>query len=266
MRSRILFFFIAAFWLVMNFLLWRSQWDSRSQIGNRVQVESVWQRILTCPDPSSLDIFDRDKKIGFCHWNATAGNSPLINQKIIEQDYAPDATETKITGYTLNFEGNTGLTFTSNRVRFEGSIALSTNQEWKDLRIRLSVRPQSWEVRASAASQKVVIKASEGGATWTNAYTFSELQNPERLLAGLGGNYWLQMIGLTSETFKSTAGSMQWEAHEDRMRLGHSRVRAYRLETHILGRAINVYISQVGEILWIDLPQQINLRNEAFGH
>src|SRR5579872_6399048 len=178
MRSRIMFVFIAGFWLVMNFLLWRSQWDSRSEIGNAVPLDTVWQRILTCPDPSSLDIFDHDKKIGFCHWMASVGNSPLISQKIIQQDYAPTDADNKITGYTLSFEGNSGLVGSSNRIRFEGNISLTTNQDWQDGRLRVTVRPDTWEVRVLGASQKVILKVSEDHFSLTNTYHFSDLENP----------------------------------------------------------------------------------------
>ena len=42
MRYRIFFAAIAGFWLVMNFLLWRSQSGAHSQIGSAVPVEVVW--------------------------------------------------------------------------------------------------------------------------------------------------------------------------------------------------------------------------------
>ncbi len=267
MRSRILFLSIVSFWLAMNFLLWRSQWDGRSEIGNAVPVELVWERILTAPDNSSLDIFDHIRKIGFCHWKALVGNSPLISNKIIQHDYAPDDSESKITGYTLSVDGNTALTFSSNRVRFEAVLALSTNQLWQDFRLRIAIRPgPSWEVHATAASQRILVKVNDEHGSWTRTLNFSDFQNPEVLLEEVGGSYLEGMIGLTAGSLDSAAKMMHWQAHEDRMLVGHSRVRVYRLEAHVLGRSINVFISRVGEILWIELPNQITLRNEAFSH
>jgi hypothetical protein len=266
MRSRILFLSIVSFWLVMNYLLWRSQWDGRSEIGNAVPVELVWQRILTAPDNSSLDIYDHDRKIGFCRWVATVGNSPLSSNKLLEQDYAPDNTESKITGYTLSLEGNTAVSFSSNRVRFEAALSLSTNQLWQDFRLRISVRPNSWEIHALAASQKILMKVNEEQGSWSRTFSVSDFQNPEVLLEDLGGSPLWGMVGLTTGSWAGAAQFMQWQAHEDRMRLGHSRVRVYRLETHILGRPSNIFISRVGEILWIELPDQITLRNEALSH
>jgi hypothetical protein len=40
----------------------------------------------------------------------------------------------------------------------------------------------------------------------------------------------------------------------------------YRLETEVLGRHIYLFISRVGEILRVEFPDNITLRNEAFAH
>ena len=81
MRSRIFFGLIAGFWLVMNFLLWRSQSLAHNQIGSAIPVEIVWDKILTAPDNSSLDIYDHDKKVGFCHWVPVVGGAAQYGMK-----------------------------------------------------------------------------------------------------------------------------------------------------------------------------------------
>ncbi len=82
MRSRIFFAAIAGFWLVMNYLLWRSQSAAHTAIGSEVPPEIVWDKILTAPDNSSLEIYDHDQKIGFCHWTGGGrrGNRRLSNK------------------------------------------------------------------------------------------------------------------------------------------------------------------------------------------
>ena len=90
----------------MNFLLWRSQWGAHSRIGNAVPVEVVWEKILTAPDNSSLEIYDHERKIGNCHWLANVGNSPLSENNNISDDYSPETTIKPVTQYTLNFDGN----------------------------------------------------------------------------------------------------------------------------------------------------------------
>ena len=64
----------------------------------------------------------------------------------------------------------------------------------------------------------------------------------------------------------NTPGSgagMRWEAHEDRVAFAQSKLRVYRLDTFFMGQRIEVIVSRIGEILWVDLPFKISLRNQA---
>jgi hypothetical protein len=270
MRSRIFFAGIASFWLVMNLLLWRSQWGAHSRIGNAVPVEVVWDKILTAPDNSSLEIYDQEHKIGTCHWLANAGNSPLSENNNISDDYSPDTTLKPVTQYTLNFDGNTLLP-NSNRVRFDLSLTLSTNHAWQDFHLNVRMRPDSWDVRATAAKDNVVIKADGSFGSWQKTLKLSDLRNPEALLGDLGGDPVLALLSgaimpLQKDTVSQVALGIQWQAHEDWIQFGHSKARAYRLETEVLGRRIYVFVSRVGEILWVEFPDKITLRNDAFSH
>jgi hypothetical protein len=270
MRSRIFFLAIVCFWLAMNYLLWRSQWGEHSRIGNAVPAQVVWEKILTAPDTSSLDIYDHDRRVGICHWIAKVGNSPLASNKILDDDYAPDGLKEQVTGYALTLEGNATLA-NSNRIRFEASLDLSTNRTWKNFHVRLSMRPIIWDVRAAAATEKVVLDVDDHGVAWKKTFSFSELRDPEKLESELGVSTVLSLmagLGLmpSMESLKGLAGSVELQAHEDWMQFGHSKARAYRLETMLLGRHIYLFTSRVGEILWVELPDGITLRNEAFEH
>ena len=44
---------ILVFWLVMNGLLWRSEFGSGNKTGSTVPTSLVWEKILTAPDDSS---------------------------------------------------------------------------------------------------------------------------------------------------------------------------------------------------------------------
>ena len=270
MRSRIFFLGVVSFWLVMNFLLWRSQWGAHSRIGNAVPVEVVWDKILTAPDNSSLEIFDHERRIGNCHWLANIGNSPLSENNNISDDYSPETTIKPVTKYTLNFDGNSVLPG-SNRVRFDVSLTLSTNHSWQDFHLSVRMRPTSWDVRATAATDKVAIKMDDNGTIWQKTFKFSDLRNPETLLGDLGGAPALALLGgsalpLQMDSLSQVASGIQWQAHEDWIQFGHSKARAYRLETEILGRPFYVFVSRVGEILWVEFPDKITLRNDAFSH
>jgi len=63
-----------------------------------------------------------------------------------------------------------------------------------------------------------------------------------------------------------TAAGIRWTANEDWMKLGHSKLRVYRLETEILGQRLSIFASRAGEILRVDAPGELTLRNEAFSH
>ncbi|HZM04114.1 MAG TPA: hypothetical protein VFC44_13970 [Candidatus Saccharimonadales bacterium] len=270
MSSRLLFTAIVAFWLVMNYLLWRSQAESHTRIGNAIPVQVVWEKILTAPDNSSLDIYDHDKKIGLCHWVVSSGRPMAAENKSLEDDYAPDGALPPISGYNLSFEGNTSLAGT-NRVRFEFTLRLATNQVWQDFHLTLRFRPTILDIRALAAPQKIILKVQDNADAWQKIYKFSELQHPDSLLEDLGAGPVLSAIGasglsLPTSSLLPLAEGIRWEAHEDWMQFGHSRVRVFRLETQLVGQHFYLFISRAGEILWAEGPNKITFRNDAFSH
>ena len=271
MRSRIFFAVITCFWLLMNYLLWRSQSAAHSQFGSAVPAAIVWDKILTAPDNSSLEIYDHEKKIGFCHWAATVGNAAEALQRTVASDYEPEGLIPQPSGYGLNLDGNTAI-FGTNRVRFEMHLLLSTNETWQDFRLTARMRPAMAEVHAIAAAQKIMIKVNEGGGgDWQKTIKFSDFQHPEALLADLGGADALGFaaaagLAYQQNSIAQAAAGLKWDAHEDWMQFGHARVKVYRLETELFGQHLRIFTSRVGEILWVEAPNKLTLRNEAFLH
>jgi hypothetical protein len=53
----------------------------------------------------------------------------------------------------------------------------------KNFHLRVSMRPTLWDIRAAASSEKVVLKVEDHGVAWQKILSFSELRNPEALLA-----------------------------------------------------------------------------------
>src|SRR5687767_13436256 len=68
MLSRCLFVLIAAFFILMNVLLWRGELANRNKVSRPVPVENVWRRIITAPNSSTLEIQHHGEKIGILHW------------------------------------------------------------------------------------------------------------------------------------------------------------------------------------------------------
>jgi hypothetical protein len=270
MRSRIFFAAIAGFWLVMNFLLWRSQSGAHSQIGSAIPAQVVWDKILTAPDNSSLDICDHEKKIGFCDWRAIMGDTTQALSQTLAEDYAPDGLIPQPSGYALSLSGYTSI-FGTNHASFEMRLRLSTNQAWQDFRLTGKMRPVAWDIHAIAAARKIMVKISGDGGSWQRTLKFSDFEHPESLLMEIGGPGALVFaeaanLPLQKESITQAAAGVQWEAHEDWMKFGHAPVRVYRLETEILGQHLCIFTSRAGEILWVEAPDQLTLRNAAFVH
>src|SRR5882724_4252655 len=117
MFSRVTLILVTVFWLIMNFLLWRSEFGGRNHVGTSVPVEVVWQKILTAPDNSRLEILHHGKKIGYCQWTANVGQE-LATGKMITEEIPPDGLSQKLTSYRLDFEGNLSVIEGPNRLRF----------------------------------------------------------------------------------------------------------------------------------------------------
>ncbi len=253
----------------MNALLWRSQSAAHSEIGSEVPPEIVWEKILTAPDNSSLDIYDHDTKIGFCHWMATEGTATQAFNKTLSEDYAPDGLLPQPSSYELTLEGNSAF-YTTNRVRFEMQLRLGTNESWQDFHWMAKVRPTAWDLHAIAASQRVTLKINDDGAVWQKTFKFSDFDHPETIMESFGGMGSLGVLGpmlsMPGSSVSRLALALRWHAHEDWMQFGHSRVRVYRLETEFLGQHLYVFTSRVGEILWVEAPNKLTLRNVAFSH
>lgn len=106
------FLLIALFWVTMNVLLWRAEYGARDEAGSVVPVGVVWQRILTAPDSSSLSVFQRGKKIGFCHWVTSVG------EEFSQLDEAPpEGLAGKLGGYRIQLDGNATLGDFASRAR-----------------------------------------------------------------------------------------------------------------------------------------------------
>jgi hypothetical protein len=271
MVSRIFFAATAAFWVVMSVLLWRSQSAAHSGLGSAVPVDVVWDKILTSPDSSSLDIFDHEKNIGRCEWKATVGSVSQAMEKSLSEDYEPDGLIQQPTGYSLSVNNGQATIFGTNRIIFDFRLLLATNRAWQDFHLTGKMRPMTWDIHAIAASRKVMVKITYNGVVWQKALKFSDFDHPETLLEELGEAGILDFFGpgdlsLEKESIEQAAAGLKWEAHEDWMQFGHSRTRVYRLETGFLGMNFYLFTSRVGEILWVEGPNKLTVRNTAFSH
>src|SRR5882757_8085812 len=102
MFSRVTLILVTVFWLCMNFLLWRSEFGGRNHIGTSVPVEVVWQKILTAPDVSQLQLSHHGKDVDMGRWTANIGQE-VTGHNIISDEVPPAAPVQKATGFNVVF-------------------------------------------------------------------------------------------------------------------------------------------------------------------
>jgi hypothetical protein len=256
---------ITVFWVVMNVLLWRAEYGDRDRMSASVPAEVIWQKMLTAPDSSSLSIFHHGKKVGFCHWITSVGQEL---SKAKEEDAPPEGMVGRVSSYRIQIEGNLALPDSVNRARFDGVLRLATNRLWQDFNLRLNFRPVIWEIRSVAAEQTVHLKSIEGDAAFDRVFKFADLENPTALLQEFVGPWApgvFDSLGLGAHSSKALSSSLglKWEASRDSMDVRHASVRAYRLKARLLDRyQMVIFVSRVGEILRVELPDEIVLTND----
>jgi hypothetical protein len=267
MFNRITFSLIALFWVVMNVLLWRAEFGGGREFGSAVSTEVVWQKILTAPDDSTLEISANGKKLGYCRWSANTGEE-IATGKVGSDDYPPEGMVKQLNRYTVDLEGNILPGQPTGRVRFNVHLDFATNHVWRDLSVRLATRPAVWAVHSAAVDRTLELKYEDESGKWSRTFSFDELRDPRIWLEEFAGPVPLALLGPVSglelgKTQKLALG-LNWEARNDWLRIGHSQVRVYRLQAHLFDRyQVVVILSRVGEIMRVELPNGLLLVNEA---
>ena len=263
MLSRVGFPLIALFWIVMNVLLWRSEFGGRSELGNALPTSVVLEKILTAPDDSALEIFHRGQKIGYCRWRANVGEA-LATGKIGTEEYEPEGMIRRLSGYTVSLEGNFLLEAPGSRLSFQLHGDFTTGHVWRDLLLRASSRPRAWEIQTIRAEESLSFTFEEDDMKFQRKFKFAELRDPGKLVRELGYPVPPLLLNQWSQAPKSIALGLAWEARNDWLTVGHSKVRVYRLQAKLLDRyQAVILVSRAGEILRAELPNEIVLLNDA---
>jgi hypothetical protein len=262
MASRFLFLLVAAFWVTMNILLWRSEFGGKPLTDSIIPIETVWERILTAPDRSVLEIYHGGKEAGYCRWSARIRTDPGTASS---GAFEPEGRVTRFSGYELQMEGSVQLDSIPQRVGFDAGLVLSTNQALQELALRIVMRPDSWAIRVLAPEQKLMLSIHQDGEVHDRTLGFADLRDP-RFLAEFGGLGALPMLALMAPG--GVSGPLRlpihWEARSDWLQVKNTRLRVYRLHARFLPpyEAV-IYVSRAGEILRAELPDGIVLVNEA---
>ncbi|TXT45527.1 MAG: Uncharacterized protein FD140_4701 [Limisphaerales bacterium] len=274
---RLAFLAITAFFVTMNVLLWRSEFRPQGE-GTPVPLAVVWEKILRAPDDSDLEIFHQKKKIGHLRWAANAGETATTNTAPAD-DGLQEGMVRKVGGYTIDIlDGRLDLGEARRRVRFTMNTTFSTNHQWQMFGVQLLQRPLSLDLAASATNETVTVSFRDGDESTSRTFTFAQLRDPKALLQAVAGPVPLGLLtgGLLGGLGEGGASlelaalpalqklslGLQWDSRQDWLKVGSAKLRCYRLQTRLLEKhQAVVYVSRVGEILRVELPDGYVLQN-----
>jgi hypothetical protein len=272
MLRRAAFLAITAFFVTMNVLLWRSEFRAQGE-GAPVPLANVWAKILRAPDDSDLEIFYQRRKVGHLRWAANAGETATTNA-VPANEELQEGMVRKVGGYSIDIQdGRLDLPENKRRVRFTMNTTFTTNHQWQNFTVQLAQRPTSLELTASATNETVTVGFRDGDEAVNRTFTFAQLRDPAKLLQEAAGPIPLGLLtgGLLGAGTPELAAlpalqklslGVQWDSRQDWLKVGSARLRCYRLQTRLLEKhQVTVYVSRVGEILRVELPNDLVLQN-----
>ena len=266
MGTRLYFLVVGGFFLAMNFLLLRSEFGGRD-FAVSIPVETAVTHLFEAADASNLEIRHRGTKIGYCRWAPqpltadSSGTSAGTNEVL-------EGMVTGITGYEVDFDGSVTIG-ELRRLRFHLTLEVDTNFNWVRLQTRLQSRPWKWEVLALAPEETLDLTIAREDEQRQHRFTFEDLRDPSRVIAALGGPLLansLRLFGLGPDPFQEAREislGLEWKASTDRQKIGNTFLSVYRLQTRLLDQyRVVVYLLQSGEILRVELPDDIVMVND----
>ena len=159
MTNRLIFIAIAAFWVTMNVLLWRTEFGAHGG-DTPVPLALVWHKILTAPDASSLSVFQNGQRTGYCELSTSIGQEMAT----LDADKPPPEGLVARAGYQIHLAGNFALGDFTNRVKFDGRASFLSARQWRELTLKVTSRSTVVEIHSLATNQTVHVKiSSEGG-------------------------------------------------------------------------------------------------------
>jgi hypothetical protein len=258
MTARLTFVGIVAFWLVMNGLLWRAEFGARGG-DTPVPLQLVWRKILTAPDASSLSVYQKGDRMGYCELSTGVGQQMAT----YDEDRPPPEGYVAHSGYQIHVAGNVAVGDFTNRLKFDGRALFDRARQWQELNLRISSRTEIIEIHSLATNGTVHVRfINEGLLVMERDFALADLQNPGTIVRAITGNLagdWLGGYEL-GELLPDSSQTMEWDARRTRVKIGTEAVPVYQLETSLLGHPVIVDVSTLGEIMCVTLPGDISAR------
>jgi hypothetical protein len=224
----------------------------------------VWQKILTAPEVSSLNIVQHGKRAGFCELSTS------VEQEMarLDDNLPPPEGLLRGSGGQIHLTGNVSLGDFTNRIKFDGHLLFAPNRDWRSFDIKILMRGLSLDLQSAATNQTLQLVFTSEGLSLRRTFTFAELRDPGQILRSftgdLAGGPAGALLGLELPAL-TAADSLQWHAWRTRLRVGHELVPVYRLETRVLDHPLTLFVSTLGEIMRVELPGDIVATLDEWG-
>lgn len=279
--NRVWLILAGCFWVGMNVLLWRSEYGGGST-GTPLPVDNVVSKILETPDPSELEIYYQNERVGSCRWMVTqlsgAEQEPDSTDEVDLEAAEMSGLIRKIKFFAINLDGHLQWQEQARRLRYMLNVTLTPDWKWTTLDAKVGFRDQWFHVHSKQAEGTLELEFEQGASKWESEITFEQLKNPDVLLSqwmsdnpilvGLAAPLLAQLRAIVTTGNNSQipfqTWSKHWKAYSDWLTIAHSRMRVYRLEHALADRAnISITINRAGEILKAAFPQRIVIKNEG---
>lgn len=265
MAARITLIATGLFWVLMNGLLWQAEWGERFTSGSDLPPALIWRKMLDSPDSSVLSIRHQGKAIGSLEWHPSVLEVPRDHSTATSSDTiegmvsAPAGHQLRVSARF--FGSDTPL----DRLMILVNTRFSPSNQWEKATIRVDQRPRSWEIETEAGSDRIRLTHEEGRRRLEQTF---ETRNRAALQLMLAPYLAGMPPGLIPENAlahpEKLARAVALEARSDWMPVGRSRIRVYRLTARLPGQIeVTAFISRAGELLKIQLPDRLQLVNEA---
>ena len=238
----------------MNVLLWQAEFGVRGG-DTEVPFALVWRKILTAPDSSSLSVYQRGDRMGYCEFSTSVGQQMAA----VDTDKPPPEGLVRQAGYQIHLAGNVSFGDFTNRLKFEGNVQFSNPRNWRAINLRITAHGAIIEIRSEATNQLVHFKIISDGAILERDLKQQDLRNPNAILQTFVGGFAESMFGAFDLPELPAGGGEipEWTANRTRFKVGSESVPVYALESTILGHKIKVIVSTLGEIIRVELPGDI---------
>jgi hypothetical protein len=253
--ARFTFAGVAIFWVTMNILLWRQEYGLRGG-DTPIPMQLVWKKILTAPDSSSLSVYQNGDRMGYCEFSTSVGQQMAT----LDEDRPPPEGFATRSGYQIHLAGNVAMGDFTNRLKFDGRIQFTPARRWQELTMKIATHFAAIEIHSLATNQYAHVKITSDGSVLERDVTFDDLSNPAAIVRTFAGNFgdtFLGIVDLPQFTSDTAQQKVEWDARRTRVKIGAEAVPVYCLESSALGYTMRVDVSTLGEILRIQLPNNI---------